>query len=217
MWAAADRIPTREEMHAALVQRHSEGLQSYFDGAVVAICGLGGLGSHIAAALARAGVGRLILIDFDRVDVSNLHRQQYQASQVGRYKTEALAENLREMAPYITLTTYTEKITEENFEALLGEADVICEAFDDAEAKAMLAGGVLEKLPEKWLVAASGLAGLGAANAIQTRRMTERFYLCGDGVSDVADGMGLVASRVMLCAAHQAHAVLRILAKQYET
>ena len=205
-------IPEKEEWQQILETRHGKELQEKFSKATVAICGLGGLGSNIAIALARAGIGKLLLIDFDRVDVSNLHRQQYKATQVGMNKTEALAENLKEIAPYLLVERHTLKLAEENLEALLYKADVICEAFDGAEEKAMLVNGVLEKLPGKYLVAASGMAGLGAANRIQTRRITKRFYLCGDEVSDVADDIGLISSRVMLCAAHQAHAVLQILA-----
>jgi len=208
--------PTQEEWLAALERRHGKDLQSRFAAATVAVCGLGGLGSNIAIALARAGIGRLILIDFDRVDLTNLHRQQYKANQIGKYKTDALAENLFEMAPYIKLETATQKITEDNCTALLKDADVICEAFDNAEAKAMLANKVLETMPEKYLVAASGMAGMGTPNTIRTRRITKHFYLCGDERSDVADTIGLVSPRVMLCAAHQAHTVLRILAGEYE-
>lgn len=209
-------IPSKEDMQRALEARHGKDLQQKFTNSTVAICGLGGLGSNIAVSLARAGIGKLILVDFDKVDISNLHRQQYKADQIGRFKTEALAENLREIAPYIEVETHAVAVTEENFEALLSEADLICEAFDRAEAKAMLAGGVLEKLHTKYLIAASGMAGLGSANSIQTRRITNRFYLCGDGISDVADDIGLVAPRVMLCAAHQAHMVLRILSGEFE-
>lgn len=203
-------------MQRALEARHGKDLQQKFTNSTVAICGLGGLGSNIAVSLARAGIGKLILVDFDKVDISNLHRQQYKADQIGRFKTEALAENLREIAPYIKVETHAVAVTEENLEALLSEADLICEAFDRAEAKAMLVNGVLEKLHTKYLIAASGMAGLGSANSIQTRRITNRFYLCGDGISDVADNIGLVAPRVMLCAAHQAHMVLRILSGNFE-
>lgn len=209
-------IPSKEDMQRALEARHGKDLQQKFTNSTVAICGLGGLGSNIAVSLARAGIGKLILVDFDKVDISNLHRQQYKAEQIGRFKTEALAENLREIAPYIQVETHAVAVTEENFEALLSEADLICEAFDRAEAKAMLVNGVLEKLHTKYLIAASGMAGLGSANSIQTRRITNRFYLCGDGISDVADDIGLVAPRVMLCAAHQAHMVLRILSGNLE-
>ena len=204
-------IPTKEEMTKALKERQGSERQEQFSRATVAVCGLGGLGSNIAISLARAGIGKLILIDFDRVDVTNLHRQQYKANQVGQYKTEALSENLREIAPYVTLETHTVRVDEENVVGLFGEADVICEAFDVAEAKAMLTNTVLEKLPGKYLVAGSGMAGFDSANSIHTRKITKHFYLCGDGVSNVTDGRGLVSSRVMVCAAHQAHMVLRIL------
>ncbi|MBQ4048054.1 MAG: thiamine biosynthesis protein ThiF [Clostridia bacterium] len=209
-------IPTKEEWNRALEERHGKALHKAFSSAAVAVCGLGGLGSNIAIALARAGVGKLILCDFDRVEITNLHRQQYKADQIGRYKTEALAENLKEIAPYLSLEVHTERITVENAAALLKDADIICEAFDSAEAKAMLAELVLTEMRGTYLVAASGMAGLGDANRIQTRKVASRFYLCGDGESDIADGIGLIASRVMLCAAHEAHAVLRILANNFE-
>ena len=218
MWEEAElrRLPTREDWLQTLEARHGAQLQARFSRAVVAICGLGGLGSNLAVALARAGIGTLILADFDQVELSNLHRQQYKANQIGRCKTDALAENLLEINPYLTVIRHTVRLSEDNYRAVVEPADIVCEAFDNAEAKAMLVNGVLENLPEKYLIAASGMAGLGSANAIRTRRIAQRFYLCGDGVSDVADGMGLVSSRVMLCAAHQAHMVLRILANQLE-
>lgn len=207
-------IPTKEEWMEALTGRHGAEKQKRFLNATVAICGLGGLGSHIAIALARAGIGKLILIDYDCVELTNLHRQQYNISQIGMFKAEAIVGNLRQINPYIELKSYVVKITEENVKPLLKEADVICEAFDDAEAKAMLTNLVLENMPEKYLIAASGMAGFGNANSIRTRKITEHFYLCGDFVSDVADGTGLIASRVMICAAHQAHKVLEILMKE---
>lgn len=217
MWEAAEKVPTKEEITRALEARHGKHRQEKISAAVVAVCGLGGLGSNVAVALARAGVGKLILLDYDRVDVTNLHRQQYKASQTGLYKSEALAANLREIAPYVELETHTVRLTESNAPALLKDACVVCEAFDNAEAKAMLTNLVLETMPEKYLVAASGMAGFGSANDIRTRRITKRFYLCGDGVSDVADGEGLVSSRVMLCAAHEAHMILRILTQEFDT
>ena len=209
-------LPTKEEWIKALTERHGKELQQAFSSGTVAICGLGGLGSNIAILLARAGIGKLILIDFDRVDITNLHRQQYKASQIGMYKTEALAENLREINPYIDLEAHTERITEDNAIRLLKDADIICEAFDDAECKAMLTNTVLSEMPDKYLVAASGMAGMETANSIKTRRITIRFYLSGDETSEVSDDIGLVAPRVALCAAHQAHTVLRILAKQFD-
>lgn len=209
-------IPTKEEWYKTLCERHGEDIQRKFSSASVAICGLGGLGSNIAVALARAGIGKLILIDFDKVDISNLHRQQYKANQIGMNKTDALAENLCEIAPYIDIQTHTVSITEDNAEKLLESADIICEAFDDAECKAMLTNFVLENMPLKYMVVSSGMAGLGSANAIKTRRVTEKLYVCGDGVSDVKEEGSLISTRVMICAAHQAHTALRILANKFE-
>ena len=209
-------IPSKNEWMDALIARHGLDLHKRFSSATVAVCGLGGLGSNIAIALARAGIGKLLLIDFDCVDITNLHRQQYKVNQIGLHKADALAENLIEIAPYAEITAVTAKITEENFADLLKGADVVCEAFDNAEAKAMLVNGVLEQLPNCYLVAASGMAGMETPNTIRTRKVMGRFYLCGDEKNDVADTIGLVAPRVMLCAAHQAHTVLRILAGEYE-
>lgn len=210
-------IPTREEMYRALEERHGRELQRKFAEASVAVCGLGGLGSNIAISLARAGVGHLHLIDFDRVDISNLNRQQYFADQIGSFKTEALTANLKMIAPYCDVTADCVRLDEDNMPELLKNEGIICEAFDKADQKAMLVNYVLENMPEKYLVAASGMAGIAPANLITTKRITKRFYLCGDGVSDVEDGMGLVAARVMICAAHQAHTVIRIIAEEFDT
>ena len=212
----AHPIPSREVMREALNIRHGEDLQNKISAARVAVCGLGGLGSNIAIALARAGVGHLHLIDFDRVDLTNLNRQQYAVGQLGQYKTDALRETLALISPYCDVTCDTIQVTEENLPDLLKTEDYICEAFDRAEAKAMLVSGVLEHFPEKYLVAASGLAGLGSANTIQTSRVSQRFYLCGDGTSDSSVGLGLVASRVLVCAAHEANMILRLIAGETE-
>lgn len=203
-------MPTREEYLEALVKRHGKERQDRFLKAKAAVCGLGGLGSNIAVALARAGVGRLHLIDYDCVDLSNVNRQQYMVSQIGKKKTQAMKEIIAAVNPYIKVNTDTVKISETNLE-LLSDDDIICEAFDGAEQKAMLVNGILEKYPQKYIVAASGMAGMNSANEIKTRKITNHFFVCGDGKSDAGDDIGLVAARVMVCAAHQAHMVLRII------
>ena len=201
----------RDTFHAALVERHGAERQAKFDAARVAVCGLGGLGSNVAVALARAGVGHLHLIDFDRVEPSNLNRQQYAAAQVGMPKAEALRANLAAVNPFCDVVAETVRVTDENLSALLADADIVCEAFDRAEAKAMLVSGVLEAFPEKPVVAASGMSGLASANAIATRRVAKRLYICGDGATDVSDGLGLYGARVLVCAAHQATMILRLI------
>ena len=209
-------IPTKKEWIQALDDRHGIEFQKKISSTTVAVCGLGGLGSNIAIALARAGIGKLKLIDFDKVDITNLHRQQYKINQIGMSKTEALQYNLKEINPYIEIEIHNVYLNENNAKNVLSGADIICEAFDNAEAKANIVNFVLSEMPEKYIVAASGMAGLESANAIKTRKVSKRFYLCGDEVSDIKDGIGLVSTRVMLCAAHQAHTVLRIIAEEYE-
>lgn len=205
-------IPTREEYHSALVERHGANVQEKYDRATVAICGLGGLGSNIALCLARAGVGHLILIDFDKVDVTNLHRQQYKIDQVGMNKTDAILANIKEINPYIEVDVRQVMVTKDNALELTKDADIICEAFDKAQNKAMLVNLILEKAPDKYILSSSGMAGFGSANLISTKKITKRFFLSGDDVSDVDDGIGLISSRVMVCGAHEAHMALRILA-----
>lgn len=209
-------IPDKNEWVGALEERHGKELQDKISSKAVSICGLGGLGSNIAILLARAGIGKLILIDFDKVDITNLHRQQYKASQIGMYKTEALSCNLKEIAPYLETEIHTVRMDENNYSELLQSADIICEAFDHAEAKANLVNFVLSEMPEKYIVAASGMAGLGSANLIKTRKVSKHFYLCGDEKSDAEVGLGLIASRVSVCAAHQANMVLRIISENFE-
>lgn len=209
-------IPKKSAWTKALQDRHGKELVNKFSKATVAICGLGGLGSNIAVILARAGIGKLILIDFDKVDITNLHRQQYKANQIGLYKTEALRANLKEINPYLDTEIHTVCLDENNACTFLKGADIICEAFDNPDAKATIVNFVLETMTKKYIVAASGMAGLCTANSIKTRKVSKRFYLCGDEKSDVADGIGLVASRVAVCASHQAHAVLRIISENFE-
>jgi len=209
-------IPTKEEWIKALKDRHGTMLHKKISSTTVAVCGLGGLGSNIAIALSRAGIGKLILVDFDKVDITNLHRQQYKVNQIGINKTEALQDNLKEINPYLETEIHTIRLDENNARLILADSDIICEAFDNPECKAMLTNLVLSEMPTKYIVAASGMAGLESSNAIHTRRVSKRFYLCGDEVSDIKDGIGLLSSRVMLCAAHQAHTVLRIIANEFE-
>ncbi|WP_278713128.1 sulfur carrier protein ThiS adenylyltransferase ThiF [Eubacterium ventriosum] len=202
---------TKEEIREALVERHSEEVQSKLDEAKVAIAGLGGLGSNIAFFLTRIGIGHLHLIDFDRVDITNLNRQQYRMEHIGRYKTEALLEELREINPYLEVETDCVRVTDENVGTLFHNEDIICEAFDRPEAKAMLVSGVGEYYPDKILVTGSGMAGYGRSNEIVTRKINEHFYLCGDAHTEPVKGRGLMAPRVAICAAHQANLITELI------
>lgn len=205
------KIFSKEDINQALWERHSLETQEKLSSGRVAIAGLGGLGSNVAFALARIGVGHLHLIDFDRVDLTNLNRQQYFLKHVGRNKTDALKEQLLEINPYLEIITDCVRVTEENLIFLFQEEDIICEAFDDPDAKAMLACGILEHFPDKKLVSASGLAGYESSNLIHTRRVSRNFYLCGDEKTEAVYGKGLMAPRAVLCAAHEANMITRLL------
>ncbi|WP_434310717.1 thiamine biosynthesis protein ThiF [Hominifimenecus sp. rT4P-3] len=202
--------PMEAEFDKAFSKRHGLEIQRKLKATRIAVFGLGGLGSHTTFYLARMGVGYLHLIDFDRVEFDNLHRQQYRLCHVGEYKTEALASQLREINPYIQLKLESVQVNRENVLALIADSDLICEAFDDPEAKAMLVNAVLEWAPEKQIIASSGMAGLDSGNTVITRKVSKNFYLCGDGVSEGHHGNGLMAARVGICAGHQALTAVRL-------
>ena len=210
--AGSDKYISKEAWLSALIERHGAARQEKFSRGRVVICGLGGLGSRVAELLTRAGVGYLRLIDFDRLEATNLNRQWYFMEQLGRYKAEALADNLRRITPYAELDVHTVRITEDNLASLLADVDVIVEAFDNATCKAMLVNGVREQFPRCHLVAASGMAGFASANAMRVRRLSENFYLCGDGRSAADAGDGLYGARVNICSAQEALVVLQLLA-----
>lgn len=207
---------TKQALYQARVERHGEEAVQKLQNACVGIAGLGGLGSHIAVSLARMGVGKLVLADFDRVDVTNLHRQQYFVDQVGLFKTEVLADTLRKIDPWIQLELHPVRLTPEKLPTIFGSCPILCEAFDKAEEKAMLLETVLTELPHTIVVSGSGMAGTASVNEIQTRKAMNRLYLCGDGKTDVAEYGSLFASRVAVCAGHQAHMVLRLLLGEAE-
>lgn len=206
-----DGKPSREEFRQALALRHGQKIQEKVEKARVAVAGLGGLGSHVAVMLARAGVGHLHLVDFDRVDLSNLNRQAYWITHLGQYKTQAMAEIVRGINPYLEVEIHTARLGTENIPEIFRGDTLVCEAFDKAESKAMLVNTLLSSCPETIVVSGSGMAGYYSSNTIQTRRRMGRLYLCGDGQRGIEEGESLMAPRVTLCAAHQANMILRLL------
>ena len=123
---------------------------------------------------------------------------------------DALKEQILQINPYIQVVTDCLKITADSVPALFAGEDIICEAFDVPEQKAMLVNAVLETLPEKILLSGNGMAGYGNSNAIRTRQILPRFYLCGDEVSG-NDTKSLMAPRVAICAAHEANMAAALL------
>lgn len=203
--------PSPEEFESLMMARHSPGVHEKIKRSTVGIAGLGGLGSTVAIALTRVGVGKLILVDFDIVEPSNLNRQQYFYHQIGMPKVYAMRETLLKINPYLKIETYNEKIERKNVERFFKDADIIVEAFDKAEEKAMLINAISEKLPEKYIVAASGVAGYGDNNEIKTVRFSSKIFIIGDQKTEARPGVGLMAPRVGIAAHHQANTVLRII------
>ncbi len=203
--------PPADELEALMVARHTPGVHERVKRSAVGIAGLGGLGSAVAVALARVGVGRLVLADFDVVEPSNLNRQQYFIDQLGLPKAEALAANLRRINPYVEYEVHAVRLVPENIPLLFPDVDVMVEAFDRADQKAMLLQTFGAHFPQTPLVAASGLAGYGPGETIGVRKLGKRVFVVGDLATSAAPGCGLMAPRVGIAAHMQANLVLRLL------
>lgn len=182
-----------------------------FQSSRVCIIGLGGLGSNIAVMLARSSIGELLLVDYDRVETSNLNRQYYFLEDIGSYKCEAMKNIIEKINPFVKVDTRNIKIEEDNIEELIKNEKYIVEALDEAESKSMLINKILEKFPDKYIISGSGMAGVGDSNSITTKRFMRNLYICGDGFSDYQEYSGMMAPRVSLCAAHQANTVLELI------
>lgn len=204
-------IPSPDEIDFLLHARHTPGVHDRVKEASVGIMGLGGLGSAVAIALARVGIGRLLLVDFDLVEPTNLNRQHYFVDQIGMPKTEALRETLVRINPHLVIDVVNERLNAASIGSCFAEMDVLVECFDDAVMKAEALRVALTDLKGIGYVGASGVAGYGDNNAIRTSRIAGGVYLVGDRESAAAPGQGLMAPRVGIAAHQQANQVLRIL------
>ena len=178
----------------------------------MAIAGAGGLGSNCAALLARVGIGRLVIADFDVVSLSNLNRQFFFRDQVGMKKVEALKANIFRIDPGVVVEAWETRLDPEKIASLFRDCHVVVEALDRAEMKAMLIETVMRLWPGRPLVAASGLAGFGGNNRLRTRVLGD-LTLCGDGESEVSREAPPLGPRVAAVAALQANRVLEVLLK----
>jgi sulfur carrier protein ThiS adenylyltransferase len=178
---------------------------------VVGIAGLGGLGSNVAVALARSGVGKLVIADFDNVEQSNLNRQHYFSDQIGRSKVDCMIENIQRINTRIEIVGHKVMLAADNIPQIFAGVDCVAECFDSAITKQMLVETVLAKMNPVKIVSASGLAGYGKSNEIQTRRISPRLVLVGDGHRSIDTCKWLTAARVGIAAMHQANAILELL------
>ncbi len=205
----------RKDIENIMLQRYGADVYEKITNASVAVCGLGGLGSNIAVSLARCGVGRMLLIDYDRVDLSNINRQQYSLEHIGLYKTDAIRRIIESINPYLDIEYKNIKLTAENAVNILSGFKIVCEAFDNAEEKATLVNTLLEKT-NAIVIAGSGMAGYSTANSIRTKKVFDRLYICGDRSSELSDTNFLAAPRVAVCANHQANMALRLILDRNE-
>jgi len=203
--------PSEDDLEALMAARHTPGVHAKLKAATVGIAGLGGLGSAIAVALARVGIGKLILADFDVVEPSNLNRQQYFVDQLGWLKTDALVSNLRKINPYVELEAHATKLTPENIFPMFGKTDVMIEAFDRADQKVMLMQAFASQKPDVPFVGASGMAGYSSGETIGVQKMGKNIYVVGDLETGAKPGCGLMAPRVGIAASMQANLALRLI------
>jgi sulfur carrier protein ThiS adenylyltransferase len=192
--------------------KHDPQILPLLRASVVGIAGAGGLGSSVAVSLARAGIGKLIIVDFDRIEISNLNRQQYFWTQVGKVKVRALLENLRKINPFSEYVGYQRRITAKNVKTIFGKADLLIEAFDRAGQKQMLIESWIAHFPDRPIIAASGLSGWGRNQKIRQRRVGN-LYICGDEESEPARGISPMAPRVGIVANMQANLAVELLVK----
>ena len=204
-------MPEREVLRAMIASRNSPELNLALSKAVIGVAGLGGLGSNIALSLARVGVKKLVLADFDVVEPSNLNRQQYFVRHIGLKKTQALKELINDVNPFVEVETHDIFLDEKNVASVFGECEILCEAFDNVAGKAMILNEAGASLKDKKIIGASGMAGYFSSNLIKTIKFAKNVYLCGDLTNEAKIGQGLMAPRVAVCANHEANLAIRLL------
>ncbi|MGD2085655.1 MAG: sulfur carrier protein ThiS adenylyltransferase ThiF [Candidatus Aminicenantes bacterium] len=191
-----------------IFKRNVPGVRDILLKKTVAVAGCGGLGSNAAVALVRAGIGTLIIADFDLVELSNLNRQYFFTGDVGKKKTDAIAGHLKAINPRLKLKAHFIRLTPVNVPELFKDADLLIEAFDRAERKAWLIETWCTHFPDRPVICASGLAGYGNTSSLKVKR-SGNIVICGDEESDMS--MGLTSSRVAIAANMQANVAIEIL------
>lgn len=200
-------LPPKDALKEMMQARNSPELNAALERANVGIAGLGGLGSAVAIALARVGVAKLMLVDFDTIDPSNLNRQQYFIDDIGKAKTAALKQIISRINPFVEVCTRDIYLDESNVNEVFAPCNIVAECFDNTKSKAML----INSLKNKQIIAASGVAGYGASEDIKITRFANNVWICGDLANAAAIGNGLMAPRVGIAAMMQANKILELL------
>lgn len=203
-------------LYDQMTDRNSADIKEKVKQAVIGIAGCGGLGSNAAIALARIGVKKLVIADFDKVEPSNLNRQQFFFSDLGKNKTDALASFIKSVTPFVIVEKHFTKLNPGNIFEVFKECLIIIEAFDKVSEKAMIVKVFGDKKFEnKFLITASGLAGYYSSNLIKTKRLSRNIFLCGDNNNEGNKKNGLMAPRVIITAGHQANMAVNLISKIY--
>ena len=176
----------------------------------VGIAGAGGLGSNVAVSLARAGIGNIVIVDFDNVEKSNLTRQYYFRDQIGMIKVEALKETIFRIDESVKVDVFNYKLKKNNMDEPFHNVDVIVEALDSADIKTMFIEEVMQKLPNIPVVGCSGVAGYGHSDRVNTKKLGNLYMVYDEKAKDCNDDV-LFAPRVILMANWQANIVLEII------
>ena len=176
----------------------------------IGIAGAGGLGSNAAVSLARSGIGKLIIVDFDSVEKSNLNRQYYFLDQIGMRKVDALKETIFRINPQVIIETIHLKLRPGEMYKPFTNANIIIEALDDAKTKKLFIEEITEKFPKIPIVAASGVAGYGQSERITTTHLGN-LHVCYDEQAKSSEEEVLLSPKVCLMANWQANLVLELL------
>jgi len=190
--------------------KHNSKILSVISKKKIGIIGAGGIGSNAAVSLARAGVGHLVIADFDIIQPSNLNRQYYFLDQIEKPKVFALEKNLKKINPFISYRMINSKINELNLAEFFFDVDLLIEAVDRADQKKMILESWIELYPNKPIVMASGIAGIGGNNMLHTRKI-DNIYICGDEKTESDESNLPYAPKVVMVAAMQANLALEIL------
>jgi len=190
--------------------KHDPAVIPFLQNAVIGIAGAGGLGSNVAVSLTRAGIGKLIIADFDKIEASNLNRQQFFSDQIGTPKVIALLENLKRISTFTDFQVHEIKLQAQNIPLIFKDADILIEAFDKAEMKEMLLETWINHFPGRPVIAASGVTGWGRNDLLHTRKI-DNLYVCGDEESELQQNISPLAPRVGIVANMQANLALELL------
>jgi len=130
-------------------------------------------------------------------------------------KTEALVSNLRKINPYVHVEAHSVKLTPDTVFPMFGKTNVMIEAFDRADQKAMLLQAFTAQKPDVPFIGASGMAGFGPEETIGVKKMGRNIYIVGDLETGARPGCGLMAPRVGIVASMQANLALRLIVEKF--